>query len=399
MPRERLVNLEGRDHPKAGGFTDIIGQETTIGRLKDFAALYSQASKPPGHILLTGPEGIGKRTLARAFVAECFPNSTEADTKAIVKPIDLLGKLTNLGEGDAFLLKGVSKAPKAVIEMLQDVLDEFKVDVVLDKGLLAKTISIPIKRFTFVATATSKTECPPKLIESFHLILPLQSYSQLEMLKICDQLAKSRGIAITKGVAELICQSSADTPHHVAVLIDRLTQLGRVTVSEDDLALLSSVLGLATSGSLRLPDAQVEELSGTDFEKVIASLLQLMGFHTELTQATGDGGVDIVANLDRPLVGGRYLIQCKRFGPGNLVGAATVRDFYGALTADRKAIKGIIITTSGFTTQALEFARQLPIELIGGQELRNLLAKYARPADGAANLDPSSGSKRTLFDS
>ena len=95
-----------------------------------------------------------------------------------------------------------------------------------------------------------------------------------------------------------------------------------------------------------------------------------MGFRTEMTEVSGDGGIDIVATVDKPLIGGRYLIQCKRFAPDNLVGAATVRDFYGAVTADRQAIKGILITTSGFTPQALAFAQQLPMELIGGQQLQ-----------------------------
>jgi restriction system protein len=101
-----------------------------------------------------------------------------------------------------------------------------------------------------------------------------------------------------------------------------------------------------------------------------------MGFRTELTKATGDGGIDIVATLDRPIVGGRYLIQCKRYAPDALVGAALVREFYGALTADRRAVKGVLITTSGFTPQALEFARELHIELIGRDQLQQLLSDY-----------------------
>ena len=116
-----------------------------------------------------------------------------------------------------------------------------------------------------------------------------------------------------------------------------------------------------------------------------------MGFRTEMTGATGDGGIDIVATLDRPLIGGRYLIQCKRFAPDNLVGAATVRDFYGAVTADRQAVKGILITTSGFTSQALAFAQQLPIELIGGQQLRMLLAQHGISAE-------SQSEPRSLFE-
>src|SRR5262249_41650967 len=119
----------------------------------------------------------------------------------------------------------------------------------------------------------------------------------------------------------------------------------------------------------------MDALSGMDFERLITGLLERMGFRAEMTKASGDGGIDIVASLDRPMVRGIYLVQCKRYSPRNLVGVTVVREFYGALTAERRAIKGILITTSGFTPQALEFARQLPIELIGRDQLKKLLAQ------------------------
>ncbi len=149
---------------------------------------------------------------------------------------------------------------------------------------------------------------------------------------------------------------------------------------------LLSVLAVGGTGAAAACPGDIDALSGVDFERVVAALLQRMGFHTEMTAVTGDGGIDIVATLDRPLIGGRYLIQCKRLAPGSLVGAATVRDFYGALTADRQAVKGLLITTTAFTSQALEFARQLPIELIGGQQLRQLLAKHGTAAESQGLL-------------
>jgi restriction system protein len=101
-----------------------------------------------------------------------------------------------------------------------------------------------------------------------------------------------------------------------------------------------------------------------------------MGFRTQVTKASGDGGIDIVAVLDKPITGGRYLFQCKRFAPDSLIGAPIIREFYGAVSADKKANKGILITTSGFTVQAKEFAGEVGIELIDGQGLGNLLAEY-----------------------
>ncbi len=104
-------------------------------------------------------------------------------------------------------------------------------------------------------------------------------------------------------------------------------------------------------------------------------MLQKMGFRSEMTSVTGDGGIDIIAVSEKPIVGGRYLIQCKRFAAGNLVGAPAVREFYGALTADKKAVKGIFITTSGFTKQARDFAENLPLELIDADSLHELLGE------------------------
>ncbi len=118
--------------------------------------------------------------------------------------------------------------------------------------------------------------------------------------------------------------------------------------------------------------ARIEGLSGIEFEKVIATLLERMGFHAQMTKASGDGGIDIEATLDKAIVGGRYLFQCKRYGPDNVVGSPLVRDFYGAVMAER-AVKGIFITTSGFTEQAREFAKKVGLELLDGVQLRRLL--------------------------
>lgn len=358
------------------GFGEIVGQTNAIQRLKEFVALYSQSGKSPGHVLLTGVDGIGKRTIARAFAAEYSSKLNEIDATAQRKMGDILGVLTNLGDGDSLLVGNVASIPKNLINFFVPCLNEFGCDFVVDKGMFARTVRIPLKRFTCLATARSKTECPAELVEAFPLLVPLQSYSEAELVRICELLAQQKGIAITPSAADLLVGTSAGTPRHIEVLVDRLAELGRTMISAEDVTQVLSVLGIKTKAKGSASLEETNALSGVDFEKVIASLLQAMGFRTEMTEVTGDGGIDIVATLDMPLIGGRYLIQCKRFAANNLVGAATIRDFYGAVTADRNAVKGIVITTSGFTSQALAFAQPLPIELIGGQQLRALLAKY-----------------------
>jgi hypothetical protein len=293
-----------------------------------------------------------------------------------------MGTLTNLGEGDAVLIADIGRLPKSLNDFFVTSLREFRVDFVVDKGMFAKTINVPLKRFTCLATARSKAECPSELIEGFPLTVSLQSYSHTELVNVTHQLAQRKGIAIAPEAADLVAGASAGTPHQIEVQVDRLVELGRTTISAAEVAQLSSVFGFNTGKADSVPPNDIDTISGVDFENVVASLLRAMGFHTELTAVTGDGGIDIVATLDKPLIGGRYLVQCKRFAPGKLVGAATVRDFYGAVTADREAVKGILITTSGFTSQAMAFAQQIPIELIGGQQLRALLAQHRIPIEG-----------------
>jgi hypothetical protein len=118
------------------------------------------------------------------------------------------------------------------------------------------------------------------------------------------------------------------------------------------------------------------KLSGAGFEKCMASLLQRMGFGVELTGASGDGGIDLVATSKDPIVGGRYLVQCKRFATNRVIGSPIVREFYGAVRADQKAVKGIFITTSSFTPDAQQFAANLPLELIDGHRLAQLLSRF-----------------------
>jgi restriction system protein len=148
-----------------------------------------------------------------------------------------------------------------------------------------------------------------------------------------------------------------------------------------------SELAKATS-STGVSMGSLDTLSGIEFERLVTRLLERMGFRAETTRPSGDGGVDVVATLDQPITGARYLIQCKRYAPDSTVGAATVREFYGALTADRRAIKGILITTSAFTAQATGFAEGLPIELIARDKLRGLLERHGLLHAAPAGVHP-----------
>lgn len=115
------------------------------------------------------------------------------------------------------------------------------------------------------------------------------------------------------------------------------------------------------------------ELTPGDFESLIENLFSAMGLDTRLTRASRDGGVDCVAWDQRPVLGGKIIIQAKRYK--NPVGVSAVRDLFGAVH-NEGASKGILVTTSGFGRGSFDFAKDKPLELLDGANLLHLLDEY-----------------------
>jgi restriction system protein len=115
------------------------------------------------------------------------------------------------------------------------------------------------------------------------------------------------------------------------------------------------------------------ELSPSEFEALITNLFEKMGLETRLTRASRDGGVDCVAWDMRPVVGGKVVVQAKRYK--NTVGVTAVRDLYGSVM-NEGAAKGILVATSGYGKSSFDFASNKPLELISGSGLLSLLAEH-----------------------
>ena len=115
------------------------------------------------------------------------------------------------------------------------------------------------------------------------------------------------------------------------------------------------------------------DMSGAEFENLILQLVRKMGFEAQQTKASGDGGIDIVAHYSQPFLEGTYIIQCKRWSSS--IGEPVLRDLYGVVMSER-ANKGILVTTSYFTSSATSFADGKPIELIDGDKLSSLLDRF-----------------------
>jgi hypothetical protein len=325
---------------------------------------------------------MAKRSLARAFAEEYGVNLRETEASRIGAS-DLAALIVDLNDADVLLLRDVDKLAAPVAEVLAGGLRNFTLDIVVGKGPGARRMPLAVKTFTCIGTVRRERDCPPELRKCFPLILPLQPYSQLELERLVGNLAVANGLSVEPSAKTLIARLSQGRPGQIEVLVHRLAIKGPRSIDEVEVAETLSIFGFGRGAASSIQtSSDLGALTGTDFERLVTTLLQQMGFTAEMTKASGDGGIDIEAVLDRPIVGGRYLIQCKRLAPDTLVGSPIVREFYGALVADRKAVKGILITTSGFTIQAQEFARNLPLELIDGTTLKSLIDEYLKTDQG-----------------
>lgn len=130
----------------------------------------------------------------------------------------------------------------------------------------------------------------------------------------------------------------------------------------------------------------INNLSGHEFEDFVEKLIHKMGFVTEERRKSADGGIDLKAINEKPILKGLYIIQCKRYEKP--VGESVIRDLYGVVSSER-ANKGILITNSSFTRSAKSFALNKPIELIDGVLMRQLIKQYLGEEDVGKGKGPN----------
>lgn len=173
---------------------------------------------------------------------------------------------------------------------------------------------------------------------------------------------------------DLICEIenstlTAQLPAPVAGLLEVIIEAGQVIPNQ-------AVLATIIHGGATLDGRKAESLftmNPYEFEALMADLCRALGLVCEVTKKSGDGGVDIIARSAEPIVGGIYVVQCKRYA--GKVPIEMIRDLYG-VTMHQQANKGILITTAEFTSAGYDFARNKTIELINGQTLITLLQKF-----------------------
>ncbi len=368
---------------------EFVGQVELVRRLQAMVASCKTRATVFPHVLLIGSQGLGGTTIAHCVARELGVNLHIAEAQDLDATASFVAQaslsslaaiVNNLEANDILLLRNLGRMRRQVVKRLISAMLTFEFPIIVGEGRGARTMKLSVNPFSCFATIAREGECDPELLRSFLLTLKFKPYTMDEMRQITEQMTSRLQISLEPQTVTLIARASKGSPGEVEKIVRWLPRQGVESLSKQDARAALDLIGISVD-KFESPDAARDFalLNPLEFERFITGLLHQMGFDAQTTKASGDGGIDIEAVLDRPIVGGRYLFQCKRFAEDNPVGSAAIREFYGALIADRKAAKGVFITTSTFTPQARDFAQGLSIELIDGDQLRRLLKEHDKP--------------------
>jgi Holliday junction DNA helicase RuvB len=224
LPEETQVERQLRPQRLA----EYVGQRAAVESLRVSVEAARQRGEPLDHVLLSGPPGLGKTTLAAIMANEMQANLVTTAGPSLERGADLMGILTNLAERDVLFIDEIHRLPRVVEELLYPAMEDFSVNFVMDKGLNARTIRIPLRPFTMVGATTRPGMLSSPLRERFGIFHHLDFYSGEELSAIIRRSASILGAPITADGAEAIARRARGTPRIANRLLRRVRDYAQV---------------------------------------------------------------------------------------------------------------------------------------------------------------------------
>ncbi|TSA56574.1 Holliday junction branch migration DNA helicase RuvB [bacterium] len=239
---------------------DFIGQQEVVDNLLVAIEAAKGRKEPAEHILLSGPPGLGKTTLAHIIAHEMEAKITATSGPAIERAGDLIGILTNLEAGDILFIDEIHRLSKVVEEFLYPAMENFQIDFVIDKGPYAKTIKFNLKPFTIIGATTRSGLLTAPLRGRFGIFHHLDFYEPQELFKIVQRSAKILNVDIAQTAALEIAKRSRGTPRVANRLLRRVRDYAQVkedgSIKEETVNKALMAQGIDTEG-LDLIDRKV----------------------------------------------------------------------------------------------------------------------------------------------
>ncbi|MDH3307917.1 MAG: Holliday junction branch migration DNA helicase RuvB, partial [Acidimicrobiia bacterium] len=240
---------------------DFVGQDKLKERLSISLEAANSLGRPLDHVLLSGPPGLGKTTLAQIVANEMGSRFRVTSGPALERPGDVASILTNLDERDVFFVDEIHRLPRAVEEVLYPAMEDFQLDLVLGKGPAAQSIRLELPKFTMIGATTRKGKVAAPLRDRFGIIDKLDYYSASELHRIVARSAAILDVAITPTGSAMVAKRSRGTPRIANRLLARMRDYA--------IARASGVVDEETAAAA----LEVFEVDGVGLDKVDRAIL------------------------------------------------------------------------------------------------------------------------------
>ena len=304
VEREKLVTAQAEDADgvveislRPSRIAEFIGQESLKENLNIALQAAKKRHEPLEHILLSGPPGLGKTTLAHIVAHEMKAKIMATSGPAIERAGDLIGILTNLEEGDILFIDEIHRLSKVVEEFVYPAMEDCKIDFIVDKGPYAKSIKFALKRFTLIGATTRQGLLSSPLRDRFGVSFHLDFYEPGDLMKIVERSAKLLSIPVDEEAAHELARRSRGTPRIANKLLRRVRDYAQVkfhpTISMEVVKKALAGQGIDAMG-----------LDALD-RKVLSSIVEVYGggpVGVESIAATLNEEVDTIVDVVEPFL-------------------------------------------------------------------------------------------------